>query len=194
MESNFKKYDRVVYIGDSIYKNNIGTVKAVNPSNDRLSISFKRTNHHLFTTEDEVVKLDIHESIPDGVDITDCCVRPFKTNSNQYLPEKELGKVFKIAFFDVNGVTVKPGGDNPQSYWIRHECYNIVPNYKNAWVLKDLILYRETVAFNRYVNNYVEWQTEDGELVKDKLVHNDITNALDYARKFKQNGPIKVIR
>lgn len=193
MESTFEKYDRVVYIGDSIYKHNIGTVKTANPKNDRMSVSFKRSNHHLFTTAEEVVKLDIHESIPDGVDITDCCVRPLRTHPNQYLPEQAIGKVFQIAFIDSHGVTIKPD-DIPQSYWVRHDCYRIVPNYKMAWVLKDLVLHKETVAFNRYIEDHVEWQTEDGQLVKDSLVHDNITDGLDYARKFKQNGPIKVVR
>lgn len=192
MTSTFKKYDRVVCMDHNMYKNCVGTIKSATKKG-RLSVTVRHANHQLITHANSVVKIDIHQSIPDGVKITDCCVRPFRVHPNQYLPRNELGNVFKIAFFDECGVTLQPE-HTPQSYWVKHECYNIVPNYKMAWVLKDCVLFKETVSFNSFTGDYVIWQTEDGEQVKDKLVHNNITNALDYARKFKQHGPIKVIR
>lgn len=198
MEYLISEGSRVVYFGDTNFKHEIATVDEIRRRDDGsesvgLILSPSLT---VFIEMKKIRPIFVDESIPNGVNLNDCCIRPFTNHEGNYMSDEAIGKAFKVDKCHLEGVMVNADDESHgNNYFIRHDCYHVVPNYKTAWVWKGTKLVHEEVLFKMFTGKHVQWEScETGELLKDKVVKNNITEGLDFGRKFIQNGGIEVIR
>lgn len=198
MEYLIKEGSRVAFFGKSHFKKEITTVDEINTRKDGSQSAALKVSPNLtvFVGLNKLRPIFVDQSIPNGVHLTDCCARPFTNKKANYMPDEAVGKAFKIKKAYLEGVMVyvdnEAWGNN---YFLNHDTYHIVPNYKTAWVWKETRLVYEDVLFNNFTGKYVQWKScKTGQLLKDRIVKNNITEGLDFGRKIMQNAPIEVVR
>lgn len=192
MESPISEGDRVLYLGNTKTKGSIGTVQKI-AKEGLVSVSFE-SNCCMYVQEKTIHHINADESIPDGTRLDDCIIRPFRNHYGSYMPDRAIGQALAISNYWASCVEVDLSKETWDKYYIRHDCYYIVPNYKNAWVLENSKLHYKTLAFHHFDGCFIKWQDDNGVYITDSIVENEITDALDMARKFTKEHLIEVVR
>lgn len=186
---------RAVNVSRTGHHGKIGSIVEILPNADRLGWR-GNTNTIMYFDPDSLQLVRADNSIADGYQIAGSVIQVIHKSKTSWCPRSAVGHYYRIKYVNDEGVTVEvDDAEYGDHYFIPYGDLEIVPNYIEGFRLntkKELV--KDTLTYSHYDGNTVKWKTSNGTYITDSLVFNNITDALDMARRHNNLGTIKVHR